>query len=55
MCILLKKINIKIEVDDDFKSGQCWDCPFSYDESYDDDGYIETELCCIFYNDCPIP
>lgn len=41
---IIEKINIKIEVDDDFQAGDCYNCPFSYDESYEVDGYIETDL-----------
>lgn len=49
------KIKVELEVDDDFEKLYCYKCPFSYTEWYDDDGWVDYEERCIFYDDeCPI-
>ena len=46
-----------LELPDNFKKGCCQDCPFSYTEWFDDDGYTDCQDVCVFnsrYDECPL-
>lgn len=52
----MKKVAIHLEFDDDFKPGDCYNCPLSYEESYydEDDGYDYWNSCVMHtrYDEC---
>lgn len=52
-----KYMRLNVQVDDDFEPGQCYNCPLSYEEEYDYDGYMEYETMCAahcYYENCPL-
>lgn len=53
----MKIARVDVAVSDDFEPHCCYDCPFGYDDYYDDDGWTECERRCIFscdISECPI-
>ena len=48
---------VYLEVEDDFEIGDCYNCPLSYDNYYDEDGYSEVDTYCVLhcsYENCPL-
>ena len=46
-----------IELPDNFEKGCCQDCPISYTEWFDDDGYTDCQDVCVLnsrYDECPL-
>lgn len=46
-----------IELPDNFEKGCCQDCPLSYTEWFDDDGYTDCQDSCVLnsrYDECPL-
>lgn len=50
------KVNIELELDDDFEPGDCYNCPLSYEETWydEDDGWEFWNRCVLNtrYDEC---